>query len=401
MKNNKGITLVSLIITIIILIILAGITINITVGQDGIITKAKEAKTNTEIAAEEEQKRLNELYENMINNDITTYDPATQLASFSEFKKKVAEAITGRGVATSSGASVDTFVTNINKIGTSSNPGSGSTTKAKYKTPYIPNNYEYVEGTWNTGYVIKEKTTGDEFVWVPCVTDQSQVAQGDTVVTLKEITTGKYKGGDKARYGDEGSSSENIRTSVGKYGGFYIARYEAGLAGTTASTTTNDAIKKDLTQKPVSLPNVGVWNFISRINAITVAESMVNTEDGVRSALISGEAWDTTLAWMTLLGDSDYAENSLNKGWYTNNSGGKPHTTGYYSVNNIFDMAGNVLEWTTDNYYDSTAKASRANCRGGYYSSAGATYPAANRTYVYADTSTAAQRGFRVVLYKL
>ena len=51
MKNNKGITLVSLIITIIILIILAGITINITVGQDGIITKAKEAKTNTEIAA--------------------------------------------------------------------------------------------------------------------------------------------------------------------------------------------------------------------------------------------------------------------------------------------------------------------------------------------------------------
>ena len=69
MKNNKGITLVALVVTIIILIILAGISINMLVGTDGLITKAKQAKENIELAQTEEQTRLNELY-SQLNSEL-------------------------------------------------------------------------------------------------------------------------------------------------------------------------------------------------------------------------------------------------------------------------------------------------------------------------------------------
>ena len=62
MKKENGITLVSLVVTIIILIILAGISINLIIGQDGLITKAKQAKENSELAQMEEHTMLNELY---------------------------------------------------------------------------------------------------------------------------------------------------------------------------------------------------------------------------------------------------------------------------------------------------------------------------------------------------
>ena len=62
MKEQRGITLVALVITIIILIILAGISISTLVGENGIITKAKEAKQNIILAGEAEALQLNQLY---------------------------------------------------------------------------------------------------------------------------------------------------------------------------------------------------------------------------------------------------------------------------------------------------------------------------------------------------
>lgn len=65
MKKEKGITMVSLVITIIIVIILAGISLNATIGDDGIITKAKQAKENMSIAGQSEAAQLNKLYEQL------------------------------------------------------------------------------------------------------------------------------------------------------------------------------------------------------------------------------------------------------------------------------------------------------------------------------------------------
>ena len=62
MKKDKGVTLISLVVLIIILIILAGININTLVGENGIITKAKQAKQNITLAGEAEALQLNQLY---------------------------------------------------------------------------------------------------------------------------------------------------------------------------------------------------------------------------------------------------------------------------------------------------------------------------------------------------
>ncbi len=59
--KNKGITLISLVITIIILVILVAIVINLTIGQRGILTRAEEAGRNYTKSAKEEEKQLGDL----------------------------------------------------------------------------------------------------------------------------------------------------------------------------------------------------------------------------------------------------------------------------------------------------------------------------------------------------
>ena len=98
MKNNKGVTLVALVVTIIVLIILAGISINLILGDNGIITIAKKAKENTELARIEEETELNELYtqfeEDGGSSGGTIYDV---IAKLTEFKTAIANYIEEAG----------------------------------------------------------------------------------------------------------------------------------------------------------------------------------------------------------------------------------------------------------------------------------------------------------------
>lgn len=66
-KQEKAITLVSLIVTMVIIIILAGISLQVTIGEDGIITKTKQAKENIMEAGRAEQEQLNLLYYELAN----------------------------------------------------------------------------------------------------------------------------------------------------------------------------------------------------------------------------------------------------------------------------------------------------------------------------------------------
>lgn len=66
MKRNQGITLIALVITIVVLIILAGVTINTIIGENGIIIKAQEAKVNMQNAQGEEQEVINSLYNRLL-----------------------------------------------------------------------------------------------------------------------------------------------------------------------------------------------------------------------------------------------------------------------------------------------------------------------------------------------
>ena len=91
-NNNIGVTIVSLVITIIILIILAGISISAIIGNDGIVTVAKRAKENMELAQIEEQEKLAELYAQMEAEgslgDINSYEILSKLQ---ELEDKIEE----------------------------------------------------------------------------------------------------------------------------------------------------------------------------------------------------------------------------------------------------------------------------------------------------------------------
>ena len=149
MKNNYGITMVSLVVTIIILIILAGVSINLTLGDNGLITIAKKAKENMELAQIEEQSRLNELYIQIGKDDgILGNTNIDFLEKLTEFKKKIAEYIEeAGGIKPEYTASIETFGESILGIVKEVTKDATATPEdiTKGKTAYV--NGEKITGT--------------------------------------------------------------------------------------------------------------------------------------------------------------------------------------------------------------------------------------------------------------
>lgn len=160
MKSQKGITLISLVITIIILIILAGVSIAIIFDNDGIITKSKQAAENMQIAAIEEQEMLNELYDKLENQGTSVGSSGFEAkynslkTEYEEYKTKVAEALTSKGIEASKDDDAETIATSINSIQSGSSVyylGTGTSFDIKTKFPddytnLTANNF-IVEGT--------------------------------------------------------------------------------------------------------------------------------------------------------------------------------------------------------------------------------------------------------------
>lgn len=192
-----------------------------------------------------------------------------------------------------------------------------------YNNPYILEGFTHISGEYNSGFVIQDNL-GNEFVWIPC-----SLAEEKDIIILgrhdfnKDMTcfldTKVYQCMEKDK------NIEEFILSVQKYGGFYIARYEAGKENETL----------------VSKPNVQVWNNISKVEALELATKMYNSNEFTCS-LINSFAWDTTLKWLEKTNNIEYSEfaiDSVNENTYV---------TGQSSINNIYDMNGNVSEWTTE-----------------------------------------------------
>lgn len=173
MKRESGITLVSLVITIIVLIIIAGITINMTVGENGILNKAKDTKKNTENFMEGEEQNINELYDFMGGNTVNgglAYDKIRELKEeLQAHKKAIATAITEKGVPTQETDTTKTMADNIRKIKTGSSSGGSSgggtgTNPAMLFCNY--NRQESYSGTKTTATLTYESTyTGPAYVY--------------------------------------------------------------------------------------------------------------------------------------------------------------------------------------------------------------------------------------------
>ncbi len=134
-NTNNGITLIALVITIIVLLILAGVTIATLAGDNGILTKAQQAKTKTEEAEKEEKEKLNQLA-NMMGDVYTA-----------------TSTINGKSEGNSYNPTIPAGFKPVDTEGASWGDGSNSPS----------------EEAVNAGLVIEDEN-GNQFVWVPCTT---------------------------------------------------------------------------------------------------------------------------------------------------------------------------------------------------------------------------------------
>ena len=401
LRRNKGITLIALVVTIIVLLILAGISIAMLIGQNGILNRVAEAKEKTRVAQEDENEKL-QGYEKIIN--------------------QYAEDLPIRE---------DT-------------------------TPYLPNStFSKKEGDLSTGLVIKD-SNDNEYVWVEVPTtiynntaynnngaNKPQNAdEWEKIRDCLKAYTVDYSDSDFKDTNTDGKNYSNdykkMLKSVYTNGGFWIGRYEAGLEEGKDPRTSYVAISAS--DKAVIKPNMYPYNYVKRDEAQTLAQKMDYGD--CKGSLIFGIQWDLVLKYIetknpaqksnltsdsTKIGNYYNSEFTLNRGkfakynelsdWKAYNSEEEPTlvtgskkqaqssksnaillTTGATeatNLQNIYDIAGNVLEWTLE-FYDTSNPCVR---RGGSYGGNGSNDTAEGRgfdsTGDYYDTI-----GFRVGLWK-
>ena len=362
-KQEKGITLIALVVTIIIMLILAGVSIKLAIDNNGVIENAKEAKDQYEQAQANDESGLNDLS--------------------SELRRQL----------------------DANRNNNSGSGGSGSTVDG---VP-IPEGYYYVGGTKAKGLVISDDVAdkeldkgkenvrrdlaGNQWVWVPVETPSSlytTVTEGVALSGSTGVKTTKYTnseiiseykrglpgsktwrepdlvlGSDGTRYDytnytKAGFSSlanmaetmkndyEEMIASLEKYKGFYIGRYELTANGEKTGAT--------------QICGNGVNWYTLYKNCTTLASG-----SKVKTRMIWGLQWDATCNWLDSSGFS--ITDSTTWGNYSDNTAdghGSEQNTGFsesWKANNIYDFAGNCFEFTqeallTDN---------RASRGGGYY----------------------------------
>ena len=365
MKKNKGITLVALVVTIVVLLILAGVSINLVLGNNGIIAKAKDAETKSAEASQNDLKGMNGLV--------------------SEMEGALAgNGSTGSGSGNGNTGSENNFVTKNTEV-----------TYPDGKV-WIPEGFKISKDSASTvqnGVVIEDKG-GNQFVWVP-------------VATLADYKRTWYTGDDSFSSYSE-ALPEDEKTSVERYKGFYIGRYEAGDKESTKSKTLRSS--NDVTKTVTIKANQAPYNYVTRTEAVSLAEGFA-TKQGykAKTKLVSSYAWDTTIAFLQKV-NSDYGSSSEEGNYndktfsYTDITGASQTKasnsqvlvpTGQTTpVCNIYDMGGNVWEWTTESYSYTGFPYAR---RGGYYLFNVASYPAGYR-YYYSDNASA-DFGFRLTLF--
>ena len=383
-KQEKGITLIALVVTIVVLLILAGVSISLVLNNNGVISKSKDARDQYAEAQTNDEKQLNEVSD---------------------------------WIDTKVGDTTGDSVTEIDGVP-------------------IPDGYYYVGGTKAKGLVISDNEAdnekykgqenvgknlaGNQWVWVPVETPSSLYTtvdagvklSGDTGVettkyTNSAIISGQTRGlpgstesrepdlvlgsdgtsYDYANYATAGFSSlanmaetmvseydEMIR-SIEKYKGFYIGRYELSANGEKTGTT---------------LEWVDWYTLYKNCTTLAVGSK-------VKTKMIWGLQWDATCNWLE--GSGFNITNSSTWGNYYDNTAtghGSKQNTGFsesWKANNIYDFAGNCWEITQEAF----GTYSRA-IRGGIYNSRGSTFPASGRSHSY-PASSYSYSGSRPTLY--
>ncbi|MCI8346311.1 MAG: hypothetical protein HFJ42_10360 [Clostridia bacterium] len=448
-KTNKGITLIALVITIIVLLILAGISIATLTGENGVLTKGNTAKVENEKATAKEKVQvavmgsfgtdgkidLDSLNKNL--NQVEGIDkeksklPITSLPAtvvVDDYKITIGE----KGQVTIEGEKEDSG-------DHTENPPEAILPSTDNTKPFLPEGAQKIEGTdLDTGLVIKDKNQ-NEWVWIEV--PKSIYSETTTSSDYTEIETAMQSYASDyrqsgwtdtfystAQHGFANATEYNnhkngMLSSVFENGGFYIGRYETG-------TNTARFSKTDSLTTPVIQRDAYPYNWVTCNQSQTKATELATGEK--TSSLLFGIQWDLVMKFIEEKGVKTQEELKTNSGSWGNykdvtfeitrglyttapttsdswreasetSKYTKPTSSGVLltigvidrnSVLGIYDLAGNVAEWTLEK---SSSTGYPCASRGGSYTYSGSDSSA----YRYTGSTPAATSvvSFRVALW--
>ena len=394
MKNKRilkerGITLIALVVTIVVLLILAGVSLNAIFSENGIIKRAQDAQNKMNNAQESDLNALNDL-DKWINNQVngitgggttggdanpSTTPKISTLVGTVVDKNTKAEDAYGNKITIPKGFKV---------VAHGTVAGSATYTYSGDNIPAVQD-----------GIVIENGTDGNQFVWVPVGTIKNKNNTTNTITLgryefdsntgalksntpvqvasvencTQEVTINtNYKELSVFRAGNSATDStaqnatarnlkEFISTTLSN-GGYYIARFEASGTASKITSKYNQTVLTRITQPNAAKAAREMYGEIKENNKLVYASDLVNSY-----------AWDTAIIFIqTYSGKTDYASHNESKTTKAFTATGKNND----KYCNIFDMSGNASEWTTE--YSTNSDGSIFNpcvLRGGYYDTDG------------------------------
>ena len=377
-KNVHGITLIALVITIIVLLILAGVSIAMLTGQNGILTQAQNAKQATEQSGAKEKAELaiagaianstdGSLTIENLKEELSNYGIATDKTKF-----PVEIELDGQKLVINNSGKV----TNYKEMAKITGQETANTTTKDSLGNYIvvPAGFKIINPTENVtnGIVVEDvshsATAGSQFVWIPV----GEIIK-DSAGNKENITLGRYvfksdgtvdtelsktepmeqlkTGSNEILYFTEELKNSNttnthakdietFRTKSINNHGYYIGRYEARKNGTQITVKADDTVYNWITQPGAAIASRGMYN-----------------DSNFESDLTNSYAWDTAIVFLQKFDNRENKDSltpyskqtSLNIGnLASQGTNNLEDTSKQDKVCNVYDMSSNCNEWTTE-----------------------------------------------------
>ena len=430
-SNQTGITLIALVVTIVVLLILAGVSLNAIFSENGIIKRAQDAQNKMNNAQESDLNALNDL-DKWINNQVngTTGGNTTGGNDNPSTTPKISTLV-GKVVDKNTKAE-DAYGNKITipkgfKI-LEHNPTS-NTGAVTYNYTNLEETGEHIPAVQD-GIVIEDTqtgTAGNQFVWVPVGTIKNKNSSTNTITLGRyefDSSTGALKSTTPAQVASvenctkivtiskggtdyqelstfrEGNSATNstaqnatarnleefISTTLAN-GGYYIARFEASGTASKIASKYNQTVLGNITQPNAAKVAREMYGEVKENNELVYASDLVNSY-----------AWDTAIVFIqTYSGKTDYASHNESITTKAFTATGKNND----KYCNIWDMSGNAYEWTTE-YSTSSHNSNFYPCvrRGGYYNTDnGRAHNYTSDRYYDNTTSSNSYSSLRSLLY--